>query len=138
MTTYAAPSTTTFIEQDGYSNGILKGLSVGTDGIITGLFSNGQTDPLYQIVLTKFSSPWGLERMGGSLYAETRDSGQPIFGAAGIGGLGTILGSALELSNVDLASEFVKMIQHQRAYQASARVITTADDMLQEAVNLKR
>ena len=138
MTSYASPSTTTFIEQDGYSNGILKGLAVGTDGIITGLFSNGQTDPLYQLVLTKFSSPWGLERMGGSMYAETRDSGQPIFGSAGIGGLGSVLGSALELSNVDLASEFVKMIQHQRAYQASSRVITTTDDMLQEAVNLKR
>jgi len=138
ITSYVAPSTTTFIEQDGYSNGVLKGLSVGTDGVVTGLFSNGQTDPLYQLVVTKFTSPWGLERMGGSLYAETADSGQPIFGSAGIGGLGTILGSALELSNVDLASEFVKMIQHQRAYQAASRIITTTDDMLTEAVNLKR
>ncbi len=138
ITNYSAASSTTFINQDGFSAGILEGLSVNADGIISGLFSNGQTEPLYQLALAKFQSNWGLERFGASLFGQTSDSGQAIIGVASVGGLGSVLGSALELSNVDMAQEFVKMIQHQRAYQASSRIITTTDDMLAEAVNLKR
>ena len=138
ITSYNAGSTTTSIIQDGYSTGTLKGLSVDGKGVISGLFSNGQTQALYQLALADFSSPWGLSRQGGSLYAETMQSGQPLLGTAGAGGLGTVLGSSLELSNVDLASEFVKMIQNQRGYQANSRIITTVDEMMTEAVNLKR
>ena len=76
--------------------------------------------------------------MGNSLFAETAQSGQPILGTAKTGGFGSILGSSLELSNVDLSQQFVDMIQNQRAYQANSRVISTVDQMLQEVVNLKR
>lgn len=138
ITSYSAGSTTTSIIQDGYSTGTLKGLSVDGKGVISGLFSNGQTQALYQLAMADFPSPWGLSRQGGSLYAESMQSGQPLYGTAGAGGLGTILGSSLELSNVDLASEFVKMIQNQRGYQANSRIITTVDEMMTEAVNLKR
>ncbi|GMT41669.1 MAG: flagellar hook protein FlgE [bacterium] len=138
VTGYSSPSSTFAITQDGYSTGTLRGLSVDQDGVITGLFSNGQTQSLFQIVLADFASPWGLSREGGSLYAESRQSGQPLLGAPGSAGLGTVLGSSLELSNVDLASEFIAMIQNQRGFQANSRVITTVDDMMAEVVNLKR
>jgi flagellar hook protein FlgE len=138
ITGYAAPSTTTSIIQDGFSTGTLRGLAVNQQGVISGLFSNGQTQNLYQLELADFASPWGLQREGGTMFAETAQSGQPLLGTAGSAGLGTILGSALELSNVDLATQFVKMIQNQRGYQANARVITTVDEMMAEAVNLKR
>ncbi len=138
ITGYAATSTTSSIIQDGYSTGTLRGLSVDQYGYISGLFSNGQSQYLYQLELADFASPWGLQREGGTMYAETQQSGQPLLATAGTAGLGTVLGSALELSNVDLATQFVKMIQNQRGYQANSRVITTVDDMMAEAVNLKR
>jgi len=138
ITGYSAQSSVVSMVQDGYSTGTLRGLSVDSSGLISGLFSNGQTQDLFQLALADFASPWGLQRTGGSLYAETTQSGQALTGTAGSGGLGTILGGSLELSNVDLASEFVSMIQNQRGYQANSRVITTVDDMLIEAVNLKR
>lgn len=138
MTGYSASSSVVSMVQDGYSTGTLRGLSVDSSGLISGLFSNGQTQNLYQLAMADFASPWGLQRVGGSLYAETSQSGQALVGTAGSGGLGTILGGSLELSNVDLATEFVNMIQNQRGYQANSRVITTVDDMMAEAVNLKR
>ncbi|MEE8484393.1 MAG: flagellar hook protein FlgE [Nitrospinota bacterium] len=138
LTAYASPSSTISIHQNGYPTGTLKGLSVDDYGVISGLFSNGQTTELWQLTLADFSSPWGLTRVGGTLYAESASSGQPLLSTAGSGGFGTILGSSLELSNVDLATEFVRMIQNQRGYQANSRVVTTVDDMLAEVVNLKR
>ena len=113
-------------------------MSTNSDGIISGLFNNGQSDNLFQVALADFLSPVGLSRVGQNLFAESGQSGQPIVGAANTGGFGGILGSSLELSNVDLASEFVTMIQTQQAFQAAARVITTTDDLLTETVNLVR
>lgn len=138
LTAYASPSNTVSIHQDGYPTGTLRGLSVSDDGVISGLFSNGQTTELWQITMADFASPWGLTRVGGSLFAESASSGQPLIGTAASGGFGSILGSSLELSNVDLATEFVRMIQNQRGFQANSRVVTTVDDMLTEVVNLKR
>jgi len=138
ITGYAASSTTSSIIQDGFTTGTLRGLAIDANGFISGLFSNGQSQFLYQLELADFASPWGLQREGGTMFAETQQSGQPLLATAGTAGLGTILGSALELSNVDLASEFVKMIQNQRGFQANSRVITTVDDMMAEVVNLKR
>jgi flagellar hook protein FlgE len=103
-----------------------------------GLFSNGQTRILGQVLLADFISPWGLSKMGRSLYAESADSGQPTVGTPGTGGRGEITASSLEMSNVDMASEFVKMITTQRAYQANARVITTSDQLLAELMQIKR
>jgi flagellar hook protein FlgE len=138
MTGYAANSVTNALTQDGYATGTLKALSVDQDGIISGLFSNGQTQKLRQIGLADFSSPWGLTRTGSSLYAESGTSGQPVLGLARAGGFGSIAGSSLEQSNVDLGTEFVNMIQIQRGYQSNSRIITTIDEMMTEAVNLKR
>lgn len=138
ITGYSSDSTTNAMLQDGYSTGVLRGLSVDDKGIISGLFSNGQTQEMWQLQLADFISPWGLTRVGDSMYAETSQSGQPIVGVAKAGGFGSVSGSALELSNVDLSQQFVDMIQNQRAFQANSRIITTVDSMMQEAVNLVR
>ncbi len=126
------------LSQDGYGAGFLKNLIVSEDGVITGVFTNGQTRVIAQVALAKFLSPNGLTKMGRNLYAESYESGQPIVSAPGTSGLGRILSNTLELSNVDLAEEFVRMISAQRGFQANSRVVTTTDDLLQELVNLKR
>ena len=138
LTGYAAASNNNSVVQDGYSTGTLIGLSVDADGIIAGLFNNGQTQSIYQVALADFLSPEGLNRVGQNLFSVSAESGQPVIGTANTGGFGSILGSSLELSNVDLAQEFVTLIQSQQAFQAASRIITTVDDLLTEAVNLKR
>ncbi len=138
LTGYASPSTTTFQYQDGYASGVLRGISVDEDGVVTAAYSNGQLTPVFQIGLADFASYYGLEKKGKNLYAESTKSGQPMPGVAGNGRLGSISAQAIEMSNVDLAQEFVKMITTQRAFQANSRVITTSDEILAELINLKR
>jgi flagellar hook protein FlgE len=138
LTQYAAASTTNFNTQNGYAAGNLRGVSVDENGYVTGSYTNGQLTPLYQVVLTDFPSYFGLSKMGNNLYAESRASGQAMPGVPLSGSLGSISPSAIEMSNVDLAQEFVKMITTQRAFQANSRVITTSDEILQELINLKR
>jgi flagellar hook protein FlgE len=135
---YAGASTTNFNTQNGFAAGNLRGVSVDENGFVTGAYSNGQLTPLYQIVLTDFPSYFGLSKMGNNLYAESRASGQAMPGVPLSGSLGSISPSAIEMSNVDLAQEFVKMITTQRAFQANSRVITTSDEVLQELISLKR
>jgi flagellar hook protein FlgE len=138
MTGYSGPSITTFQYQNGYPSGVLRDISVGEDGMVTAHYSNGQLMPYYQIALADFPSYHGLTKMGSSLYTESLASGQPLVGTAGSGRLGDISPSSLEMSNVDLAQEFVKLITTQRAYQANSRVITASDEMLAELMNIKR
>jgi len=138
LTGYAAACDTSFLDQDGYAPGSIQAISVDQDGQIIGLFTNGQTRTLGQVLLADFISPWGLTKMGRSLYAESATSGQPTIGTPGTGGRGRISANSLEMSNVDMASEFVKMITTQRAYQANARVITTSDQLLSELMQIKR
>lgn len=138
LTGYASDSVTNSVTQDGFSTGVLRGLSIDQKGILSGLFSNGQTQQLYQLELADFLSPWGLSRLGNSTYGETAQSGQPVLGTAQAGAFGSIYGSSLELSNVDLSAQFVDLIQNQRAYQANTRIISTVDQMLQDVVNLVR
>ena len=138
LTQYAAASTTNFNTQNGYAAGNLRGVSVDEKGFVTGVYSNGQLTPLYQVVLAEFPSYFGLSKMGKNLYAESRASGQAMTGVPLSGSLGSISPSAIEMSNVDLAQEFVKMITTQRAFQANSRVITTSDEILQELISLKR
>jgi flagellar hook protein FlgE len=138
LTQYASPSTTTFQTQDGYTSGVLRGVSVDEAGVVTGSYSNGQLTPLYQVQLADFPNYYGLNKMGKNLYAESRDSGQPMVGTAQTGRLGNISPSSIEMSNVDLAQEFVKMITTQRAFQANSRVITASDEILAELMNIKR
>jgi len=124
--------------QDGNPMGVLESFAINEQGEIIGTFSNGLTDVLGQIALAVFNNPAGLMEVGNSLYAVSSNSGVPKIGAPGSGGRGTLIPGALEMSNVDLAEEFTKMIVAQRGFQANARVITTADQILNELVNIKR
>ncbi len=138
ITGYASPSNTTFQYQDGFASGVLRGISVDESGFVTAAYSNGQLTPVFQVALADFPSYDGLTKLGKNLYAESLNSGQPLSGVAGDGRLGNISPMAVEMSNVDLAQEFVKMITTQRAFQANSRVITTSDEILAELINLKR
>jgi len=137
-TQYASASTTVFQSSTGYGAGDLQSVSVDTDGVITGQYSNGQVTPLFRVGLAKFQNIQGLYKEGGSLYRETRTSGSAITGRPGSNGLGSIAPNSLEQSNVDMAQEFVKMITTQRGFQANSKIITTVDSMLNETINLKR
>jgi flagellar hook protein FlgE len=138
VTGFSSASGTTFQYQDGYPAGMLRGISIDETGVVTASYSNGEMTPLYQIALVDFPSYDGLTKMGKNLYAESLASGQALVGTAGNGRLGNIAPSSLEMSNVDLAEEFVKMITTQRAFQANSRVITSSDEILQELINIKR
>ncbi len=138
ITGYASPSGTTFQYQDGYPPGMLRGISIDESGIVTAAYSNGEMTPMFQLALVDFPSYDGLTKMGKNLYAESLESGQALIGTAGTGRLGSVAPSSLEMSNVDLAEEFVKMITTQRAFQANSRVITSSDEILQELINIKR
>ncbi len=124
--------------QDGYGAGALQAFLVDSTGTISGRFSNGQLRTLAQVTLARFPSNLGLTRVGKNLFAETRDSGQPLKGAPDTAGMGKVQANSLELSNVDLGESFIDMISAQRGFQANSRVITTADEILQELVNIKR
>ncbi len=138
ITGYASNSGTTFQYQNGYPAGTLRSISVSEEGVVTATYSNGEMTPMFQLALADFPSYDGLTKMGRNLYAESLDSGQPLPGTVGTGRLGSISPSSLEMSNVDLAEEFVKMITTQRAFQANSRVITSSDEILQELINIKR
>jgi flagellar hook protein FlgE len=137
-TQYASSSTTVYQSADGYGAGDLEGVDVDVDGLITGVYSNGQVLPLYKIALSKFQSLQGLYKEGGNLYRETRESGPATTNQPGSNGLGNIAPNSLEQSNVDIANEFVKMITTQRGFQANSKIITVTDQMLSELINLKR
>ncbi len=130
------PSSVQSIQQDGSSVGDLVQLSVGADGVIRGQYTNGESRDLGALAIATFSSENGLQKAGANLMRATHMSGQPAIGQAGTGSRGTTTGYALERSNVDLEQEFVEMIQVQRAYSANAGVVRTADETLQELVNL--
>jgi len=137
-TQFAGPSNVSSQAQDGYSSGDLAGVTVDGDGTVRGMYTNGQKIAVGQLAIAKFRSNEGLGRAGNSLWIETRDSGVAALGTAGAGGRGAVSVGALEQSNVDLAKQFVDLIAHQRAFQADSKTITTADEMLQELVNIKR
>jgi flagellar hook protein FlgE len=138
FTQFASESSTIFQSQDGFPAGTLKGLSISQEGVISGIFTNGQIKPIAQLALAKFMAPTQLTKFGRNLYTESFDSGVAIIGTPNNSGLGRVLSNTLELSNVDLAEEFVRMISAQRGFQANSRIITTTDELMQELVNLKR
>jgi flagellar hook protein FlgE len=138
ITGYASASAVKALYNDGYPSGVLKSLAVEGDGTITGYFTNGQTTSLGQIALADFANPWGLKKMGQNLFSETLTSGQAIINNPGSGGLGELKSNSLEMSNTDIGTEFINMITAQRAYQASAKIITTTDDMMTALMNTKR
>lgn len=123
---------------DGFASGTLVTFAVNNGGEITGVYSNGQTKALGQIALATFLNPSGLLRSGQNMFAASSASGGASIGLPGSGSRGDITTGSLEMSNVDLATQFTGMITAQRGFQASGRVITTSDEILQELVNLKR
>jgi flagellar hook protein FlgE len=137
-TSYATSSSTVFSSQNGYTSGLLTSVSVNRDGILTGTFSNGQTQQLWALALANFTNLQGLSRQGSNLYAATLESGQGTTNRANTGSVGSISGNTLETSNVDLATEMVSMILTQRGFEANSKTITTVDSMLSEVIQLKR
>lgn len=138
ITQFDSDFTTKAEYQDGYEMGLLEQIYFEDDGIIRGVYSNGQKQPIGQIALTTFNNPAGLEKNGKNLYSYSPNSGQPVVGKPGQMDRGVIVPASLEMSNVDISEEFTTMIITQRAFQANSRVITTSDELLQEVVNLKR
>ncbi|NCD26493.1 MAG: flagellar hook-basal body complex protein, partial [Deltaproteobacteria bacterium] len=120
-TNYSTGSTTIFQSQDGYTAGFLQNISVDRDGVITGNYSNGQVLQLFAVTLATFNNNYSLYREGGNLFSETKSSGPPITGLANTGGKGSIASNSLEQSNVDLATEFVKMITTEKGFQANSK-----------------
>lgn len=138
VTQLAASSSVGLFRQDGFTTGTLEAYTVDSAGVITGQYSNGRTQGLGQVAVAQFTNPAGLVKIGGNLFAESANSGAPLSGVAGTGGRGGLVSGALEMSNVDLGQEFTSMIIAQRGFQANSRVITTADEMLQDLIALRR
>ena len=138
VTQFAATSKVGRIDADGQKSGALEDFDISGDGVITGFFDNGTIKPLYRLFLTRFINNPGLLRAGDNKFQESRNSGQPIHGNAQEGGFATVRSRSLEKSNVDLSTEFVRMIETQRAFQANAKVISTSDEMMADLVNIKR
>lgn len=136
MQNEAEMSSVSAVSQDGWSVGTVAEVAVDATGTVIARYSNGEEADIGQLTMANFSAEGGLLRAGGNMYVATTASGDPALGAAGESGRGEVMGYALEMSNVDLEAEFIAMIQAQRSYQANAGLIKTADETLQELVNL--
>ena len=138
MTQFGGQNSVTASAQDGYAMGSLQSFTLGEDGTVTGVYSNGQRQVLGMVALATFNNPNGLEKAGNSSYRVGNNSGLAQVGQAGTGGRGAMQSGALEMSNVDLAEEFTSLIVAQRGFQANSRMITASDEVLQDLVNMKR
>jgi flagellar hook protein FlgE len=137
LTGFASPSATSSIRQNGIAPGMVDRISIAADGTIEATFG-GQTVAVGKLALATFNNPKGLLKLGSNRYGQSEAAGEPNIGDAGTGGRGTLIGSALEQSNVDIAEEFTHMILAQRGYQANSKTITVSDELLVETLNLKR
>ena len=138
ITQLTGESTISATSQNGLPIGMLDSFTVGQDGVISGVFTNGTSQPLAQIALTAFSNSTGLNKIGNNLLVESSNSGLPQISTPAIGAMGKVNAGFLESSNVDLPTEFANMIVAQRGFQANSRIITTSDEILLELVQLKR
>jgi flagellar hook protein FlgE len=138
LSQFGGSSTAAPTDQDGYTAGYLSRLSAGTDGILVGVFTNGVRRDLAAMKVASFQNPAGLKSIGNNYYESTANSGDPVTGMANTGGAGALRGQSLEKSNVVVATEFVNLIQAQNGYQANARTIRVANDMLKELTSLIR
>jgi flagellar hook protein FlgE len=121
------------LDQNGYAAGELTSIAVNDKGRVVASYSNGRAIDIAEIPLVSFLGENALKRLDGGAFEATTDSGPPIMGASG-----SIVGSSLEASNTDIADEFTKLIVTQQAYAANTRIVTTADQMLQETINMVR
>jgi flagellar hook protein FlgE len=138
LSQFASPSNAVASGQDGFAMGNLQEFTIDELGVVTGFFTNGESQTLARIAVAGFANPTGLLRRGDNMYEESGNSGEPVVGFVGTTNQSQLTPGAIESSNVDLSHEFTDMIIAQRGFQANARVITTADEMLTELVNLKR
>lgn len=138
ITQFAGDFSTKAFRQDGYQMGYLKTYNIDQNGIITAVYTNGNSRAVGQVALATFINPGGLEKSGESTYVVSNNSGDPDVGPAFVAGKGGIQAGMLEMSNVDLAEQFTDMIVTQRGFQANSRTITTSDQMIQELLSLKR
>ncbi|HWR39253.1 MAG TPA: flagellar hook-basal body complex protein [Patescibacteria group bacterium] len=140
LTYYTSTTTSSLsVDADGCAAGELEDFTIDSSGVISGTYSNGETRPLGMLALATFTNPAGLEKIGDNLYVTTANSGDYTGGvAAGTSGTGTLATGMLEMSNVDLSSEFAEMMITQRAYQAASKVITTSDNILETLVGMVR
>lgn len=137
-TQYGSGSALARHTQDGASAATLASMSFNDDGVLTAVYDNGESRSIAQIAIAKFENNEGLFKVGKNLFKESRNSGQPALGKPSEAGRGEVLSKSMELSNVDIANEFVGLMTAQRNFQANARTLTTADQMLQEVLNIKR
>jgi flagellar hook protein FlgE len=138
LTQFGGTSTVSPTGQDGYASGVLSNLSVTNEGVLVGVFTNGIRKDIAAIRVATFQNPAGLESIGNNFYAASANSGEPVPTKGLSGGAGTISGGTLEGSNVEVAAEFVNLIQAQNGYMANARTIRVSSDMLQQLTNLIR
>jgi flagellar hook protein FlgE len=137
ITQVSGASSTSSTTQDGYASGSLTSFSINSDGTIVGAFTNG-SKVLGQIALANFANMQGLTKQGDNNYAANISSGSAVIGSPGTSSLGTLTGSALELSNVDMSQEFSNLIIAERGFQANAKSVTTFDQIAQDTINLIR
>ena len=136
MTQYSAQSNILSISQDGQGIGAVTTLAVSSNGSISALLTNGQQTVIGTLAMASFSNPEGLTRLGGNLLSLSSSSGEPIYGKAESGNFGSLKSGTVELSTVDIASEFVRIITLQRGFQASSRIITTINQLLNDIIQL--
>jgi flagellar hook protein FlgE len=138
LTQFGGNTAAAATSQDGFAAGFLTSLSVGKDGTINGVFTNGRTLSIAQIAIASFANQGGLDRQGNNFFSLSNHSGDPLIGAGLTGGRGSVQQSALESSNIDTAREFTQLIIAQRGFQVNARTITVSDQVLQELANIIR
>jgi len=138
VTQYASQSTLNAANSDGANVGNVIGVEVSEDGIVSAIFDNSEVRQIAKIGIATFANPDGLAAVSGNAYRATIPSGEFVIKQPGVGGAGEIAPGTLEASTVDLSAEFTGLITTQKAYSASSKIITTADQMLEELINIKR
>lgn len=141
LTSYAAEDgkdTAEAYNTDGYEAGSLASFEIDVTGTITGTYTNDMRQPVAKIAVAVFNNAYGLNRAGDTIFTESNNSGTPSYGTSGVGGRAEIAPNSVEMSNVDLAEQFTEMITAQRGFQANSKIISTADQVLQDLVNMKR
>jgi flagellar hook protein FlgE len=138
ITQFGSPDSVSAQSQDGYSSGSLSSLSIDSSGVVSGVYTNGQTIAVAQLAVAKFQNDQGLGQAGSNCWTATPDSGTPAVGSAGTGGRAAMVSGSLEASNVDIATQFTDLIAHQRGFEANSKTVTTADQMLQDVLAMKQ
>jgi flagellar hook protein FlgE len=138
MSQFSAPSSVSSVASNGTASGAISGISIDGSGMVTAVYGNGSTRTIAQVAVATFPDPDGLTPVSGDAYQVSLNSGNYALNVAGAGGAGTISPSSLEASTVDLSTEFTGLITTQEAYSASSKIITTADQMMQQLLNIKQ